>query len=196
MRLILIRHGQTDSNVNHLLDTAYPGAPLNETGRVQAEDLVESLKDEKIDAIYASTRTRAQETAAPLAKARGLEVEIVDGIEEIAAGADEMSADWQTYVDVLSSWSPTNLDVGMDDGETGREFLTRYMEAFAGIRAAGHDNVAVVSHGAAMRVFGITVKPDIAPEIAAPLANTQWMVFESADDGGWKLMRWGDHDLS
>ncbi|NLE97496.1 MAG: histidine phosphatase family protein, partial [Propionibacterium sp.] len=154
MRLILIRHGQTDSNLNRLLDTAHPGAPLNDTGQQQAAALVHQLADERIDALYASTLTRAQETAAPLAEARGLEVEIIDGIQEIAAGVEEMNADWTRYVGVLETWSPDNLDVGVEGGETAREFLTRYSEAMRKIEADGHEVAALVSHGAAMRVMG------------------------------------------
>ena len=36
MRLLLLRHGQTESNVIGALDTAVPGAPLNELGLRQA----------------------------------------------------------------------------------------------------------------------------------------------------------------
>ena len=80
MRLLLIRHGQTQSNVNRELDTAFPGAPLNEAGLAQAEALVEALAHERIDALYCSTLTRAQQTAAPQAASRAQEAVIDDGI--------------------------------------------------------------------------------------------------------------------
>lgn len=71
MRLLLVRHGQTPSNVRFLLDTAVPGPGLTELGERQAAALPEALAGEDIDALYASTLTRAQLTAAPLAGARG-----------------------------------------------------------------------------------------------------------------------------
>ncbi len=71
MRLLLIRHGQTHSNVSGSLDTARPGADLTDLGREQAELLVERLKDEPVDALHASTLVRTQQTIAPLARARG-----------------------------------------------------------------------------------------------------------------------------
>ncbi|MDO5678599.1 MAG: histidine phosphatase family protein, partial [Propionibacteriaceae bacterium] len=104
MRLILIRHGETQSNVDRALDTAHPGAPLNETGLAQAEALVEALAHEEIDVLYASTLLRAQQTAAPLANARGLKPIVVDGIQEIAAGVEEMRTDWTNYVGMLNTW--------------------------------------------------------------------------------------------
>ncbi|HSO70435.1 MAG TPA: histidine phosphatase family protein, partial [Arachnia sp.] len=109
MRLILIRHGETESNVNRQLDTAYPGAPLNENGLTQAQALVEAIAHEQIEALYASTLTRAQQTATPLAQARELELIITDGIQEIAAGVEEMNTDWSMYVGMLNSWAPHNL---------------------------------------------------------------------------------------
>ena len=65
MRLILIRHGQTQSNVDHLLDTGHPGAPLTAEGRRQAATLVDRLAAEPIEAIYSSDLTRARQTAEP-----------------------------------------------------------------------------------------------------------------------------------
>lgn len=190
MRLLLIRHGQTDSNVNHLLDTLHPGAPLNTTGLAQAQALVEALRDEPIEAIYASALPRAQQTAAPLATARGLELQVLEGAQEISAGEDDMSPDWSRYVEVLQTWSPTNLDVGLPGGETARQFLARYSAAMRTIEEAGHAVAALVSHGAAMRVWGLTASPTLAPAIAAPLDNTEWIVLEGSCDEGWRVLEW------
>ena len=192
MRLLLIRHGQTQSNVNRELDTAFPGAPLNETGLAQAEALIEALAHERIDALYCSTLTRAQQTAAPLAASRALEAVIVDGIQEIAAGVEEMSTNWQPYVDMLNSWSPTNLDVGLEGGETARQFVTRFTNAVAAMEQAGDEHVALVSHGAALRVWAITQDPTIGFDLAPPLANTQWITLNGSMTAGWRIERWGD----
>ena len=193
MRLLLIRHGQTQSNVNRELDTAFPGAPLNETGLAQAEALVEALAHERIDALYCSTLTRAQQTAAPLAASRALEAVIVDGIQEIAAGVEEMSTNWQPYVDMLNSWSPTNLDVGLEGGETARQFVTRFTNAVAAMEQAGDEHVALVSHGAALRVWAITQDPSVGMDNAHPLENTQWIVLNGSTADGWKIERWGNY---
>jgi broad specificity phosphatase PhoE len=74
MRLLLVRHGQTHSNIGHALDTAYPGAELTDLGRRQAERLAASLAGERLDVVAASTLLRAQQTAGPLAEARDLTV--------------------------------------------------------------------------------------------------------------------------
>lgn len=191
MRLHLIRHGQTQSNVDRLLDTAYPGAPLTDVGQQQAQDLVAAIEHEPLDALYSSTYTRAQQTAAPLAKARGLDVQVLNGVHEISAGVDEMSPDWTNYVAELNSWSPTNMDSKLVDGESAREFIERYTAAVQSVEAAGGHNVAIVSHGAAIRVWSITQQPDIDPRVARELHNTEWVTFEGSGATGWTIERWG-----
>ena len=196
MRLILIRHGETESNVNRQLDTAHPGAPLNENGLAQAEALVEAIAHEEIHALYASTLTRAQQTATPLARARDLEVIVVDGIQEIAAGVEEMNTDWSVYVGMLNSWAPHNLDAGLEGGETARQFMTRFTNAVAAMEQAGDEVVALVSHGAALRVWAFSQDPSIGFENAHPLRNTQWIVLNGSTTDGWRIERWGDYVTS
>ncbi len=185
MRLILIRHGETQSNVDHLLDTAQ-----------QAHDLAEAIAHEHIDALFVSTLTRAQQTAAPLAEKRGMQASVVDGIHEIAAGVEEMSPDWTAYVGMLNSWSPENLDASLEDGETARQFMTRFDAAIAAIEADGHHSVAVVSHGAALRVWALAQDPSVAGEMAGPLRNTEWIVLNGSTAAGWTVERWGPHDMA
>lgn len=193
MRLILIRHGETDCNVRRELDTAHPGAPLNSTGVAQAEALVEAIAHEPLDALYASTLTRARQTAAPLAAARGLDVTVLDGLQEISAGVEEMKSDWTTYVDMLTTWAPDNLDVGLEGGETARQFLDRFNAAIAEIERAGHERVALVSHGAALRVWALWQHPQLSLTDAVPLRNTQWIVMNGALADGFRVERWADY---
>ena len=191
MRLILIRHGQTQSNVDHLLDTAHPGAPLTDLGHAQARALPAAIAHEEIDALFASTLTRAQQTAAPLAEVRGLVTTVIDGVQEIAAGVEEMSPHWENYVNELASWSVHNLDSSLEGGESAREFITRFDAAIAAIEDEGHERVAVVSHGAALRVWAVSRDPEFPTQHARALHNTEWIVMTGTTDGGWRIESWG-----
>ncbi len=62
MKLIIIRHGETDYNKKKLI-MGHLDIPLNETGITQAKRLAKRLKNEKIDYIYSSDLARAKETA-------------------------------------------------------------------------------------------------------------------------------------
>ena len=84
--LLLIRHGENDFTKKHKLAGHLPGVHLNEKGQKQAQALGEALKDVPIKAIYSSPLERAQETAAPIATARRLEVQTEAGLIETNVG--------------------------------------------------------------------------------------------------------------
>lgn len=62
MRLIIVRHGITDFNVQGIMQ-GLQGKSLNQEGRLQAQKLARRLKKEKIDYVYTSDLSRAVETA-------------------------------------------------------------------------------------------------------------------------------------
>ena len=76
MLLYIIRHGIPD----------YTTDTLTDEGRPQAEAVVRRLRDVGIERIFSSPMGRAQETAAPTARALGLPVEICPFMSERVAG--------------------------------------------------------------------------------------------------------------
>ncbi|NLD27073.1 MAG: histidine phosphatase family protein [Acholeplasmataceae bacterium] len=78
MILCLVRHGQTDWNINTLLQ-GRSDIPLNDTGRKQAEAVGRYLKanDSHWDLILSSPLIRAQETAKILARNLDYQKEII-----------------------------------------------------------------------------------------------------------------------
>ncbi|WP_458112490.1 histidine phosphatase family protein [Arthrobacter sp. R1-13] len=202
MRLLLIRHGQTPGNVLGQLDTAHPGPGLTELGQRQAAALARALANEQIDALYASRLFRTQVTATPLARARGLEIQVMDGLHEIEAGALEKLTDHEShmrYMRTAFAWTSGDLDRRMPDGPNGHDFFGRYDAAIATIAAAaapggadGSGSVAVVSHGAAIRVWAAARTHNIDIDFAARhiLANTGIVALEGDPDGGWSLLHW------
>jgi len=84
--VLLIRHGQNDFVGKHKLAGWLPGVHLNDVGRAQAEAVAASLKGVKLQAVYASPLERTTETAAPIAQAQGLEVQVLPGLGELKLG--------------------------------------------------------------------------------------------------------------
>ena len=193
MRLLLIRHGRTASNVARLLDTAPPGAPLDDVGLDQARALADTLADEPIEAVYASDLIRSQQTAEPLALRHGLEVIVRAGVREIQAGEDEMSADWVRYLTTIISWQ-SNIDTRIPGGETGREVLARFDAVLGEARAKGHRTIAVVSHGAMIRTWAATRATNLTVDFLRTTSVENTLVVDLADaaDGSWQVTRWGD----
>lgn len=203
MRLLLIRHGQTPGNVLGQLDTAHPGPGLTELGQRQAAALPRALVNEQIDALYASKLVRTQVTATPLARARGLEIQVLDGLHEIEAGALEKLTDHEShmrYMRTAFAWTSGDLDRRMPDGPNGHDFFQRYDADIANIAAtaaaSGSDGdssaVAVVSHGAAIRVWAAARVQNIDIDFAARhiLANTGIVALDGDPDAGWHLLHW------
>jgi probable phosphoglycerate mutase len=84
--LLLIRHGENDYIKTGKAAGRIPGVHLNERGREQAEALANALAEVPIKAIYSSPLERALETAAPIARARRLEVQIEAELNESDVG--------------------------------------------------------------------------------------------------------------
>ncbi|MDD1476233.1 histidine phosphatase family protein [Arthrobacter sp. H16F315] len=202
MRLLLIRHGQTPGNVLGQLDTAHPGPGLTKLGERQAAALARSLADEQIELLFASTLIRTQITAAPLSTVRGLEIEVLAGLQEIEAGALEKLTDKESHLRYLTTvfdWAAGELDRRMPAGPNGHEFFERYDASIARIADAaaaggGAGTVAVVSHGAAIRAWAGRRAANVAPDFAARhvLANTGIVALEGDPDAGWRLIHWDD----
>ena len=70
MKLLLVRHGQCESNLGNRFQ-GQVDSPLTELGRRQARAAAERLKREPIAALYSSDLSRARDTAAPIAEALG-----------------------------------------------------------------------------------------------------------------------------
>lgn len=194
MRLILIRHGRTRSNVEGLLDTAFPGADLDKVGRRQAESLVNTLAEEDISGLFASDLVRTQQTAAPIASDRGLEVGVLGGLREIQAGDQEMAPEWGPYIEVLRSWGMGRFDVARPGGDTFEGFFARFDEAVARIAEAAHETAALVSHGAALRAWTGRRVHGLTPYDTAirVLGNTGVITLQGDPDDGWHLVGWRD----
>jgi probable phosphomutase (TIGR03848 family) len=70
--LILLRHGRSAANASGVLAGRTTGVELDDTGRAQAEKLVDRLAGVPLAAIVCSPMLRCEQTVAPLAQARGL----------------------------------------------------------------------------------------------------------------------------
>jgi 2,3-bisphosphoglycerate-dependent phosphoglycerate mutase len=86
MQIIWVRHAEPERVESGTGVPANP--PLTARGNEQAERLAAWLAPEHVDAIVSSPQLRARETAAPIARARGLDVEIVEGLVEYDVQAD------------------------------------------------------------------------------------------------------------
>jgi probable phosphoglycerate mutase len=86
MHLLWVRHAEPERIAG---GTGVPANPrLTPRGREQAQRIADWLALEPVDTVVSSPQQRALETAAPIATAHGLDVEVVDGLVEYDVQAD------------------------------------------------------------------------------------------------------------
>ena len=151
--LILIRHGETDWNVEKRLQ-GFHDILLNAKGEQQARALGVRLKDEPIDAIYSSDLQRAYLTAQAIAEVRGMPIQAEQGLRERCFGAFEGFLHpelAERYPDDYAALQRRDVDARYPQGEftceTLTEFNARVLECVARIAAAGHRRAVLVTHG-------------------------------------------------
>ena len=80
--ILLVRHGQTPTT-GRVLPGRAKGLSLAEEGRQQADIAAQRIGElKRVDAIYSSPLERAKETAAPIARVRGLRTRVKRGLFE------------------------------------------------------------------------------------------------------------------
>lgn len=196
MRLLLIRHGQTPANVRGELATARPGPGLTSLGEEQARAVPHALAGEQIAAIYVSPLVRTSLTAAPLAEALSLEPIVLEGLQEIEAGDLEDRNDLPSVMDYVKTafgWAQGHLDGRIPGAGDGHEFFARFDGAIGQIFATHQDaTVAVVSHGAAIRVWSVARGDNLSGDssLIRHLDNTGVVVLSGSPADGWIVETW------
>ncbi len=152
MRLILVRHGQTLANEQHLLQGISDG-PLTSEGKNQVEQLGVYFANFHINRIISSDLQRAQNTAAEIARHHKLNIEIDPLVREWNCG----EWDGEQASQFLGRLKATGLSVSAlfpPGGETLSDVRKR-AEKFS--QSLLHNNfgktVVVCSHGDFMRMM-------------------------------------------
>ncbi|WP_075743253.1 histidine phosphatase family protein [Actinoalloteichus fjordicus] len=204
MRLMLVRHGETESNVRLALDTVPPGPPLTDEGFRQAERLGEDLAVEPVTAVYASRALRAQLTAAPVAARHDLDVEVLDGVHEVFVGDLEGASDLASlarFAEVYAQWQEGDLGRAFPGGESGRQVVDRFLSVIDKLKTLHRTGtVVLVSHGAALRLVGGCLAENVTGSLAnaTHLPNTGRIVMSEDDaaTSGWRCLEWTGHEIS
>ena len=169
--VLLVRHGTT-ATTGTILPGRAPGLHLAEAGRAQAEAAaarIGSLSD--VRAVYASPLERAQETAAPIARATGRRVRTVEGLNECDFGA--WTGRKLAELRRLAAWRQVqNVPSGFrfPGGESFAEMQTRICGAL-GQLAARHRGGAIVAVSHAD-----PIKAAVAQAVGTPLDLFQRLV--------------------
>jgi broad specificity phosphatase PhoE len=149
--LVLVRHAATAWNESRYCQ-GRKDVPLSATGRRQVALLREALADLAFDRAYASTLSRAQETARLL----GHEPEVLDDLEEIDRGhweghpPDEILRRWGA---LHRAWYDDPTGLAMPGGEAFDALWERAQRVLDRIVKDGGSTVLACGHKAINRVM-------------------------------------------
>jgi broad specificity phosphatase PhoE len=189
VRVLLVRHGQTDWNRAGRWQGVLP-VPLNEEGWSQARALATHLQGRSVSAIYSSDLPRAFQTAATIGKALGLEPTPDERWREFNLGIfqgltrEEIQ---ERYPDEWRDFHTNYWDYVVPDGESRRMLQTRVHEAWTDvIHSTTASEAIVVTHGGAIRLLLLKLFEG-APELNdIHIENTSVTTIEH-HGGEWRL---------
>lgn len=195
-RLCIVRHGETAWNaqcrIQGQLDIG-----LNATGHDQARALASRLAGGRFAALYASDLARAWQTALALARALGLLVRPAPELRErhygILQGMTHEEARVH-YPEHYRRFEHREPDFDFENGESLLQFQSRVMDALSAlVRAHPGADVLVVSHGGVLDIARRTatgMSLQSRRDFPLPNAALNWL---ACDDGGWRVLAWGQH---
>lgn len=154
MKIYLIRHGQTDWNIQGKIQGSHD-IPLNDAGRRQAELLAEGMESRPVRKIFSSPLTRAMKTADMISRRQKVEIFPMPQLMEVEFGKWE-GMTWdeirEAYPKEFRHWCLNPAEASPPGGESQKEVTDRCVRAVKEILETtnGREDAAVISHGATM----------------------------------------------
>ena len=153
--LVLVRHGETIWHV----ENRYAGTSdvaLTPRGREQAEVLAEWARTTELDAIWVSTLSRTQETAAPVVRATGLTPNVDARLRELDFGQGEGRSATEMerlFPEAMAAFRVDPVAHHLPGGEDPQDAAERVITCFKDITVAyPGGRVLVVMHTTLMRL--------------------------------------------
>lgn len=153
-----IRHGQTDLNLNGIVQGRGVNTSLNENGRKQAEAFFNAYKHVPFDKIYTSTLVRTHQTVERFVQELGIPQQELIGLDEISWGIYEGEVQdeviMQGFQDLVSAWRNNDLNARVEGGESPDQLVSRQKEAIAQMLSETEEStILVCMHGRALRIM-------------------------------------------
>jgi len=194
-RICIIRHGETDWNVERRIQ-GHIDVPLNSTGLAQAAAAAAGLAGQPFAAAYSSDLGRAWQTARAAAQAQGLAVRAASGLRERHYGilqgltSAEIQERWPR---VHACYAARDVDCDFETGENLADFAARVVATIEALANRHPDaSLLMVSHGGVLDIcYRRATGRDLSSprDFSIPNAALNW--FE-VDADGWRLLAWAD----
>ncbi len=155
-KIYLLRHGQTDYNLQGVVQGSGIDAPINATGRAQAEVFFGAYREVQFDQLYHSALIRTRQSIQGFIDL-GIPVTSLAELNEISWGNYEGTPmtpeEGEYYRMMLHQWQQGNLDYAIAGGESPNSVAERLHRAIQIILNGPGETILVCMHGRAMRIF-------------------------------------------
>ena len=154
--IYLIRHGEAMGNINETFQ-GHTDCEISPKGKIQLDCLKERFKDIDFDVIFSSPLKRAIETAEAVNYYHNQQLQIDKGLIEINGGPFE-GVKWcelqKLYPKEYDLWTNEHHKFNIENGESMENVFNRITLTVTKIAARNRGkNIAIVSHGCAIRNF-------------------------------------------
>lgn len=156
-KIYIIRHGQTDFNLQGIVQGSGVNSSLNAMGRAQAHAFFEMYRSIPFDKIYTSALKRTTETVEEFIRS-GIPHESLSGLNEISWGSNEgqkITPEEDAYYHwMMKQWEDGNTSLRIQGGESPEEVALRQQVVLERIFNHGPgETVLICMHGRAMRIL-------------------------------------------
>ncbi len=156
-RIYIIRHGQTDYNLQGIVQGSGVDSSLNDFGRSQSRAFFEAYRGLAFQKVYTSTLKRSIESVADFI-GNGTPHEAFSGFNEISWGRKEgqpITPEEDAYYHyVLGEWRKGNTSLRIEGGESPEVVEERIKRAVQTVMSRSDEStVLICMHGRAMRIL-------------------------------------------
>jgi probable phosphoglycerate mutase len=154
--IFIIRHGETDYNLQGIVQGRGVDPPLNKTGYIQAQLFYDAYKEEGFEVVYTSSLRRTHESVIHFIEA-GIPWMQSSDLDEISWGIFEGKRATpefkKLYRELLECWTSGDLNEKAPDGESPIEVQQRHLKFISYLLQQPEKKVLICMHGRAMRIF-------------------------------------------
>jgi probable phosphoglycerate mutase len=156
-KIYIVRHGQTDFNLQGIVQGSGVDSSINDKGRRQAQAFFEAYQHIPFNKIYTSALKRTKESVQPFIDL-GIPFEPIPGLNEISWGKKEgqpITLEEDAYYNwMLAQWQEGNTHERIEGGESPEDVSKRQDVAIQYILSKKDEpTILICMHGRAIRIL-------------------------------------------
>ncbi|MBI4895732.1 MAG: histidine phosphatase family protein [Candidatus Aenigmarchaeota archaeon] len=150
MRLIIVRHGETEENVKKITQGQLPGT-ISELGKEQIRKLANRLKNEKFSIVYSSDLKRCVDTLDEIIKFHpNIPIKYTDLLREKFAGPFQGKANGEYWKQIKNDPHKAK-ELGFETYEHVYQRMKIFLHEI--LKKHSKETILVVAHGATNRML-------------------------------------------